>query len=200
MAFRPSIALSREATLSALDSIYRLVIPDVKLHVTDHAVVWNDKLAAKFVYITLFVLVWIVLAKEPFGIAVAWSQNVAVVPLIDFVERVAHDNYGINLGKGVQEMVKGVVVALYVLPCIRASIACDGYALLNSRTVKIIHSIFVFKHLLKLERIIVGRAKLKKLVFILDTAVNMEDSIRTNTIDMLQRWGVIKGNERSSVR
>lgn len=60
---------------------------------------------AKFVNIILFVLVGLVLAKDPFGIAVAWSQNVAVVRLIDFIERVAHDNYGINLGKGVQEMV-----------------------------------------------------------------------------------------------
>lgn len=103
MAFRPSIALSREATLSALDSIYRLVILDVKLHVTGHAVVWNGKLAAKYVYITLFVLVWIVLAKDPFGVAVAWRQNVAVVRLVDFVERVAHDNYCFDIGKGVQE-------------------------------------------------------------------------------------------------
>lgn len=60
----------------------------------------------KYVYITLFVFVWIVLTKHPFSFAVAWSQNVAVVRLIDFVERVAHDNYGINLGKGVQEMVR----------------------------------------------------------------------------------------------
>ena len=166
MAFRPSIALSREATLSALDSIYRLVIPDVKLHVTDHAVVWNDKLAAKFVYITLFVLVWIVLAKDPFCIAEAWSQNVAVVRLIDFVERVAHDNYSIDLAKGVHEPVQGVVISLDVFPCICTAIACNCYALLNSCTVKIIHSIFIFKHHLKLFRIIVGGAKLKKLVFI----------------------------------
>ena len=60
---------------------------------------------AKFVNSILLTLVGIVLTKHPFGIAVAWSQNVAVVRLIDFVERVAHDNYGINLGKGVQELV-----------------------------------------------------------------------------------------------
>ena len=59
---------------------------------------------AKCVYTILLILVGLVLAKDPFGIAVAWSQDVAVVRLIDFVERVAHDNYGINLGKGVQEM------------------------------------------------------------------------------------------------
>ena len=39
MASRLSITLSRGATLSVLDSIYRLVIPLVKLHVTGHAVV-----------------------------------------------------------------------------------------------------------------------------------------------------------------
>lgn len=53
---------------------------------------------AKVVNIILFILVGFVLAKDPFGIAVAWSQNVAVVRLIDFVKRVAHDNYGINVG------------------------------------------------------------------------------------------------------
>lgn len=53
----------------------------------------------------MLILAGIVLAKDPFGIAVAWSQNVAVVRLIDFVERVAHDNYDINLGKGVQKLV-----------------------------------------------------------------------------------------------
>lgn len=69
---------------------------------------------AKNVGIILLILVGIVLTKDPLGVAVAWSQNVAVVWLVDFVERVAHDNYCINLGKGVQEMVKGLVVALDV--------------------------------------------------------------------------------------
>lgn len=53
----------------------------------------------------MLILVGLVLAKDPFGIAVAWSQNVAVVRLIDFVERVAHDNNCIDISKGVQEMV-----------------------------------------------------------------------------------------------
>lgn len=60
---------------------------------------------AKFVNTILLILVGLVLAKDPFGIAVVWSQNVAVVRLINSVERVAHDNYGINLGKGIQEMI-----------------------------------------------------------------------------------------------
>lgn len=60
---------------------------------------------AKFVNTVLLILVGLVLAKDPFGIAVAWSQNVAVVRLIDFVERIAHDNYCIDISKGVQEMV-----------------------------------------------------------------------------------------------
>lgn len=60
---------------------------------------------AKVVNIKLFILVGLVLAKDPFGIAVAWSQNVAVVRLIDYVERIAHDNYCIDISKGVQEMV-----------------------------------------------------------------------------------------------
>lgn len=92
---------------------------------------------AKFVNTILLILVGIVLAKDPFDIVVAWSQNVKVVRLIDFVERVAHNNYCINLGKGVQEMVKGVVVALDVFPCICTAITCNCYTLLNSCTVKI---------------------------------------------------------------